>query len=112
MSRYRFAETITVNRRTAGALDDYGNATYTTTSHTVDDVVIAPGEGGDLTEYGRDGIKVAFTLYPPHGADIRADDTVTISGETYRILGPVSSWSSPLSGWAAGTTLRLERVEG
>lgn len=104
--------TVTVTRRTAGADDAYGNPTYTTTTSTISNCGVAPRQAGDTTDAGRQGVIVGQTLYAPAGADIQADDVITIAGEDYRIVGDPGAWSSPYTGLDRVVQVALERVEG
>lgn len=104
--------TVTVTRRTAGGTDAYGNPTFTTTTHTIDNCGVAPRQEGDATDHGRQGVIVGVTLYAPFGADIQADDTVTIDGEVFRIEGDPGSWQSPYTGVGRVVQVALTRTEG
>ena len=46
-------------------LDRFGNATYTYTSTTVNDVLVAPGATNDLEASRPEGVTVAYTLHFP-----------------------------------------------
>ena len=46
-------------------LDRFGNATYTYTSETVNNVLVAPGATQDLDAARPEGVKVAYTLHFP-----------------------------------------------
>lgn len=109
---YPTGETITITRRTVAGEDSYGNATYTTTATTVDDVPVAPRTSGDVTENGRDGQVIGLTIYPSSDVDIQADDVIGVRGGTYRIVGDPADWRSPWSGWDPGYAVDLERAEG
>lgn len=104
--------TVTVTRRTASSTDVYGNPTYTTTTHTVDNCGVAPRQEGDATDAGRQGVIVGVTLYAPFGANIQADDLITIAGEQFRIEGDPGSWSSPYTGVGRVVQVALIRTEG
>lgn len=112
MTLYPSGEDITVTSRTAASTDDYGNATYTTSTRTIEDVPVAPRTSGDVTENGRDGQVIGLTIYPPADCGIVADDEIGVRGGTYRIVGDPALWSSPWSGWDPGLAIDLERVAG
>ncbi len=50
---------VTVKSPTQGQPDRFGNATYTYTSSTVDDVLVAPGATSDLEASRPEGVTVA-----------------------------------------------------
>lgn len=104
--------TVTVTRRTQSGTDAYNNPTYTTTTHTVENCGVAPRGEGDATDAGRQGVIVGVTLYAPFGANIQADDIITIGGEDFRIEGDPGSWSSPYSGVGRVVQVALTRTEG
>ena len=56
---------VTVKSPTQGQPDRFGNATYTYTSSTVDDVLVAPGATSDLEASRPEGVTVAYTLHFP-----------------------------------------------
>lgn len=57
--------TVTVKTPVAGAADRFGNATYTYTSETVANVLVAPGATRDLDAARPEGVTVAYTLHFP-----------------------------------------------
>lgn len=83
-------ETVTVVWHVAGVEDAHGNATTTTTTQTVDDVLVAPGPRTDLpvTDHP-DGTVVAFNLHFPKtfSGSLRGA-TITIRGEPgFKVIG-------------------------
>lgn len=56
---------VTVKSPVQGQPDRFGNATYTYTSSTVDDVLVAPGATSDLEASRPEGVTVAYTLHFP-----------------------------------------------
>lgn len=85
-------ETVTVIRPVDGAADRFGNATVaSTTSETVDNVLVAPGGTSDMDETRPDGVQTTLTLHFPktYTASLRGCSvvlTATCAG-TYRVIG-------------------------
>lgn len=85
-------ETVTVIRPVDGAEDRFGNATVaSTTSETVDNVLVAPGGTSDLDEARPDGADVTLALHFPksYTSSLRGCSvvlTATRAG-TYRVVG-------------------------
>lgn len=83
--------TVTVTRKTASGTDRLGNVTYTTTTETVDNVLIAPSSTEDLEAARQAGVMLACTLHFPktYTASLRGC-SVTLPapyGDTYRVVG-------------------------
>lgn len=105
--------TIARIRRTPGGTDDYGDPIEGTESRAVmEDWAVAPRSSSDITDRGRAGVIVGYTLYTPHDADFVHTDLVEVDGDLYEIEGVVGHWKSPLSTWAAGTETALRRAAG
>ena len=56
-------ETITITRSTALSTDAFGNPTYTTSTVTVDDVLVGWGSQGTNSEASRTPSDATITLY-------------------------------------------------
>lgn len=79
----------------------------------IDGCAIAPLVEGEERDRGREGVVTALTLYAPHGSDIQADDRVeTPADGVLHVEGPTRRWQSPFTGWKAGLTATLRRVDG
>lgn len=83
--------TITVKTPTEGPSDRFGNATYTYTSQSVDNVLVAPGATQGLEASRPEGVTVAYTLhFPKSFTDSLEGCIVTLPAPwagDYRVIG-------------------------
>lgn len=103
--------TATVSR--PAGMDADGNPTAAPAPHTVDGCGLAPA--GSLEEHFQAStVEWDLDLLAPYAADIKAQDVVTLPGDTarYQVHGKPSKWRNPFTGWEAGTVVRLKAVEG
>lgn len=82
---------VTVKSPVQGQPDRFGNATYTYTSETVDDVLVAPGATSDLEASRPEGVSVAYTLHFPKSFTGSLDGCIVTlpapwAGD-YRVIG-------------------------
>lgn len=104
---------ITILRPIPGEPDAYGEPTEAGVDrYSCPSAFTAPRMSSDLDEPGRAGVVVGLTLYVPYGFDVLAGDRVDVDGVIYECDGDPADWCSPLSGWEAGTTIALRRVDG
>lgn len=106
---FPFGQTVTVWLEDR---DRHGDITRTD-ERQLDGVAIAPRVsnegGGDL----RTAIlTTGLTMYAPAGHGLTARHRVEVAGVEYRVQGTPGSWASPLTGWAAGDQIELDRTEG
>lgn len=82
---------VTVVTRTAGAEDRFGNATYTETQSTVDDVLVSPGSTAELDASRPEGVSVAYSLHFPKtfAGSLEGCDVILPApwAGTYRVIG-------------------------
>lgn len=85
MRRLLFQQ-ASVNRHQATGLDKYGNAINAV---SVLGPFVCRLEESSSTEKldDRDAVMTSAVIYLMPEADIRADDTVTVDGKTYRVVG-------------------------
>lgn len=103
--------TATVSR--PAGMDAHGNPLAAPAPHTVAGCGRAPA--GSLEQHFLEStVEWDVDLLAPHGADIKAQDTVTLTGDTtrYQVHGLPAAWRNPFTGWNAGTVVRLKAVEG
>lgn len=112
MSFIRGGETITIKRRSATARDAHGNATYSETTITVKDALIAVGTSSDTIDPARDAVDATLTLYLPNGTDVRDGDTFIIRGSKWMKNGAALEWFSPFPAGEAGIVIPLRRRNG
>ena len=80
----------------------------------IDNLAVDPGTSSETSTVNRDQITTTPTLLwsgdnPP---DIVASDRVRLGGVTWEVVGNRSDYRHPMTGWAAGSTWPLRRVEG
>lgn len=108
-------ETVTVHR--PGGVDRWGQR-LPGTRHTISGCGFGPSRGPgrasseEVTEQAN-RVVTGLIMYAAHGADVGALDVVErADGTRWHVLGDPDRWSSPLTGWAAGVEVALERVTG
>lgn len=112
MSFIRGGETISIKRRSATARDAHGNATYSETTITVKDALIAVGTSSETIDPARDAVDATVTLYLPNGTEIQDGDVFTIRGSKWMKDGSAMEWVSPFPGGEAGVVVPLRRRRG
>lgn len=105
--------TLTVRTRTEGELDDFGNATSTTSEHEWPVHFIAPGALTDVDDGTRDLSKVAFTIGAPKSDRVPGyRDEVLVDGVWYSVNGAAKDWTRGPFGFAPGVTVEVEASNG
>jgi hypothetical protein len=112
MSFIRGGETITIRRRSTTATDDYGNPTYTTTTITVKDALVAFGSTDEPIDASRDAIDSKITIYLPNGTAVQDGDTFIIRSTNWVQDGQKQEWVSPFNGFSSGTLVQLRKRIG
>lgn len=103
---------MTVVRVRGATTDAYGDTTEGENRATIPGAFVAPGSTNDVNARGRDGIVQGLSLFAPYGADVLRTDAIEADDVPYRIVGEISPWLNPLTGWEAGITCALERGAG
>ena len=106
-----FAEqrvTVTVVRRTPTGRDDYGNATFTESTTTIGDCLVAwTGVAEDQADADRTSDRA--TVYDPSGSwPSTAVDRVELGGLRWEVDGTPMLWP----GSVGGVVVELRRVSG
>ena len=112
MSFIRGGETITIRRRSETSVDDYGNPTYSLTTITVKDALVAFGSTDEPIDASRDAIDSKITIYLPNGTAIQDGDTFIIRNTNWVQDGQYQSWVSPFTSFEAGTVVQLRKRVG
>jgi hypothetical protein len=112
MSFIRGGETITIKRRSATATDDYGNPTYTTTTITVKDALVAIGGSTEPVDASRNPLDANLTLYLPNEVVIQDNDTFVIRNTNWVKNGQTEEWISPFAGLEGGRVIPVRRRVG
>lgn len=108
----RGGETVTIKRRTANGVDEYGNEVWTTTTVKVRDCLIAFGESDEPAETDRDPIDTSLTLYMPPGTVVEPGDVFHLRATDFVKDGSPQGWLSPFDGFPLGVVLKLRRRSG
>jgi hypothetical protein len=101
--------TVTVER--APGTDRHGNPLGGATTHTVTPCGVAPA-GSTERIHLEATVEWDLDLIVPYAANIRAEDVITLPGDTtrYQVQGRPSKFRSPFTGWEAGAIARLKGV--
>ncbi len=112
MSFIRGGETITIKRRSAVAVDDYGNNTYSTVTITIKDALIGVGGTSEPVDVARDAVDATVTAYLPNGTKIEEGDVFIIGGSQWVKDGSAQEWVTPFTGLEVGVVVPLRRRRG
>lgn len=102
-------ETITITRSTALSTDAFGNPTYTTSTVTVDNVLVGWGSQGTNSEASRTPSDATITLYLTKALVTYPNDLFTVR-ETDWLFDGQQDWSA-LDG-SSKTVLHLRQRRG
>jgi hypothetical protein len=111
MSFFRGNETVIVKRRSAAAVDEYGNKTHTTTTITVKGCFLGFGSSSEPVDSNRDPVDVAVTLYFPNGTQIQDGDKFVVRGTEWVKDGNADQWENPF-GLQAGVVVPVRKRNG
>lgn len=112
MSFIRGGETITIRRRSKASTDDYGNPTYTTTTITVKDALIAVGGTSEPVDAERDAVDSKLTIYLPNGTAVLDGDVFVIRNTNWVKDGSAEQWASPFIGLDGGVIVPVRKRVG
>lgn len=112
MSFIRGGETIVVTRRSATSTDEYGNKTYSTTTITIKDALVAIGGTSEPIDVNRDAVDSQITLYLPNGTVVQDGDVFTIRNSKWVKAGAGMDWVSPFANFEAGVIVPLRKRNG
>lgn len=104
-------ETVTIIRRSASTVDDYGNPSYTSTTLDVDGCLIGWGATNEPALADSNSISTQMSIYFPAGTEIHELDEFLVRGEAYVKDGDPMAWSSMLN-IAKGVVVLARRVNG
>jgi hypothetical protein len=103
-------ETITIARSTDLSTDDFGNPTYTTSTVTVDNVLVAWNTQGTASEASRTPSDATITLYLTSALVTYPNDVFHVR-ETDWIFDGRQDWVNPFGGHA-GSVIHLRQRRG
>ena len=104
-----------VRRYVAGAKDRHGNPVDSWSAAQEWRVwALAPGASAELVEAGRDGSRIAWTVYAPASADAPGErDRVLVGSDEFEVDGRPLDWTKgPWPSTVGGVVVALTRVEG
>lgn len=104
-------EPIYIIRKTTTGTDDYGNATFTTSSILVRNALIGLGGTSTPEEISRNPIDASLTLYLPHGTTIQDGDLFDIRGKRWEKDGDPQEWGT-VNGFEVGVVISVRRRRG
>lgn len=114
----RFAHGETVTRlRATPKLDPYsGEASGKDWSDPdqllIPGVALGPGTTAEAVVDARNEVVTTATLYGEVGMDIVAGDRIRARGVLWEVDGDLEEYRHPMTGWQAGATANLKKVEG
>jgi hypothetical protein len=111
MSFFRGNETVLIKRRSANAVDDYGNATHTLTTITVKNCFLGFGTTEEPVDANRDPVDTKVTIYFPNGTRIEDGDRFTVRGTEWVKDGSAQAWENPF-GLDAGVVVQVRKRNG
>lgn len=104
---------IEILRPVPGEPDGYGAPTVASVDrYQCSAAYTAPRMSADVNDPARAGVVVGLTLFVPFGFDVLHGDQVDVAGVLYEVDGDPADWENPFTGWEAGTTIALRRVDG
>lgn len=104
---------VEVVRRVVGSTDRFGDATYTETTETVDNVLIAPGFTSEFDADRPEGVSVAYTLHFPKTYTAELGGAyVVIDGERYRVIGKPKAYMGANTPTPWDRPCEVEKVDG
>lgn len=112
MGFIRGGETITIKRRSANGVDEYGNSTFQESTITIRDALIAVGGTSEPIDPARDAVNVSLTIYLPNGTTIQDGDTFIIRGSKWVKDGSAQEWISPFPAAEAGVIVPVRKTRG
>lgn len=73
-------------------------------------VAIAPGSSTETRTENRTTVRTSMSLYAAPGVDVLPEDRIRARSGIWRVIGEVSNWTNPFTGWSPGSEFRIERV--
>jgi hypothetical protein len=105
-------ETVTWHHRVdTGTRDRYNKPVYADADTPIDDVLVAPNLGDEVTGAEEDTSNTRISLYFPARVGIDPDDQFTVRGIRYRVFSSEADWSTGMSDWDPGSVVQLSRTE-
>ncbi len=101
--------TVTLHKKTLIGTDDFGQPTYSTSTETVNNVLISPVSSDDaINELSLSGKKIVYELCIPKGdTNTWEDTTVEFFGQTFKTVGFATECIDPPLDW--NKKIKVER---
>lgn len=104
---------LRVRKSTPGELDDFGNASGSTSEHDWPVFFIAPGAIADIDDGTRDLSRVAYSVGAPKSDLVPgAYDSVLVDGEWLNVNGIPKDYTRGPWGFSPGVVVELEVAHG
>jgi hypothetical protein len=112
VSFIRGGETVTIKRRSQTSRDEFGNASYSTTTINVKNALVAIGTTSEEVDVQRDATDASVTLYLPRGIEVHDGDVFIIRGTQWQRDGGAQEWISPFPAIEGGIIVPLRKRRG
>jgi len=105
-------ETVTWHHRDAtGRVDRYNKPIFEDADDDIEDVLVAPNLGDEVTGQDDNTSNTRITLYFPAQVGIGPDDQFTVRSVRYKVHSSEADWSTGFSSWDPGSLVQLTRTE-
>lgn len=104
-------EPVTIIRRTAASVDEYGNPTYTTREIVIREALFAFGTTNEPLDTARNPIDAKLTLYFPHGTVIEEGDLFKVRDVVWMKDGEAAAWPT-VEGFNVGVIVQVRKRRG
>lgn len=94
MNFIRGKETVTIERKTFAAVDEYGAETYTTTTTAIKNCLLAFNSTSDVGSLEQQAEQTDVTVYFPHGTIILDDDILIVRDSRWVKDGIGVAWET------------------
>lgn len=111
MSFWQGNETVTIKRRSAAGVDDWGNTTRSVTMITVKNCMVGVGATSDSLEPARDAKDASLTLYLPNGTKVYDGDRFVVRGVEFVQDGTAQVWEAPFD-LKVGVVVNVKKRRG
>lgn len=75
-------------------------------------VAIAPTSSVEPLADDRQMVITGMSLYCASGADVLPEDRIRARSGLWDVIGAVSEWKHPMTGWDPGAEFRIRKVDG
>jgi hypothetical protein len=111
MTFFRGSETVIIKRRSPTAVDDWGNKTFSTTTITVKNCMVAFDSQNETVQPERELTDQGITLYLPNGTQIQPGDRFVVRGTEFIKDGDAQNWEAPFN-FNVGVVVKVKKRNG